>query len=171
MKTAKYPISMIILHNFMALIMIATWLIAQMEDFDDYIDLHRSLGFAVLLLVTLRIINRLSTSSKIPTSVNVKGSIKYILEKSTHGLLYLTMLALPIIGCLLTNAQGDAVSVFGLFELPRLMSENFSIAVTLSGLHELAADIFVILLALHIVGALVHLIKNKENVFKRMLPW
>lgn len=166
----KYPASMMIFHALIAVGMIATWLIAQMQNFDDYIDLHRSLGFAVLVLAILRIINKRFVSSKIPASVNSKGSLKYILEKSTHGLLYLTMLIIPVIGCLLTNAQGEAVNVFGLFELPRLMAENFSLAATLSDLHELGADIFVILLVLHILGALVHLFRNKENVFKRMFP-
>ncbi|TDR32833.1 cytochrome b [Hydromonas duriensis] len=165
----KYPMSVKLFHSLIALLMIATLVVGwQLEDNEGLMGLHKSLGIAVLLLGVLRLINRIRAKDRIPASVNTIGSLKYWVEKAVHGLLYLTMFGLPVVGWLTSNAFGYPASFFGLFNLPTLIGKNIDLAEQLGSLHGFGADVFVGLLAVHILGALVHLLMNKENVFKRM---
>ena len=106
---------------------------------------------------------------KIPPSVN-HGALHWV-EKSVHGLLMVVMLAMPFVGWLISNAKGFPVSVFGLFNLPTLIQKNEPLAHTLSEMHETGAAVFVILLVLHVVGAVYHKIKTKDDVLSRMSPF
>lgn len=168
-STAKYPMSVKLFHSVIALLMIATLVIGwQLEDNEDLMGLHKSLGVAVLILAILRVVNRVRAKNDVPGSVNAVGSLQYLAEKIVHGLLYLVMLGLPIMGWLTSNAFGYPASFFGLFNLPTLIGKNIDLAEQLGELHGLGADVFVGLLALHVLGGVVHLLLNKENVFKRM---
>ena len=167
----KYPPSMILLHGVIAVCMIAALIIGWILDENrDLMGLHKSLGITVLFLTAFRIVNRLRVAAHVPESVNPVGSLQRILEKSVHGLLYITMITTPIFGWLLSSAAGRSVSFFGLFDLPMLMAENPAMRSTIKNLHELSANVFFGLLVLHIVGGIVHMVKEKRNIFKRMLP-
>lgn len=167
----KYPLSMIVFHTLIAVFMIGALLIGwNLEENRDLMMLHKSFGVAVLLLAVVRIINRFRVAKSVPESVNPKG-LKRIVEKSVHGLLYIVMLGIPLCGWLLSNASGYPASFFGLFSLPTLMAKNPDMAHTLGEFHELGANVFFMLLILHILGGVVHLVKEKQNVFKRMSPF
>lgn len=168
----KYPMSMIILHSLVAVAMIGALVVGWMlEDTMGLMPIHQGLGLTVLFLAIIRIINRFRVSSQVPESVNAKGSIQRILEKSIHGILYVTMIAVPVLGCMLANSKGYPANFFGLFQMPILMEKNPAISHNIKELHELGANVFFGALILHFGGALVHLIKDKSNVFKRMLPF
>lgn len=166
----KYPMSMIVLHSLVALAMIGALLIGWNLS-PELMPIHKALGIAVLIFAVLRIANRFRVASHVPASVNSKGSMQYILEKSVHGLLYITMIGAPLFGWLLSNAHGYPANFFGLFSLPTLIAKDPSITRTLKDLHELCANVFFGLLILHVVGGVVHLLKEKKNVFKRMMPF
>ena len=169
-NTAKYPLSVKLFHSLVALLMIATLIIGwQLEDNEGLMGLHKSLGVAVFVLAVLRVVNRIRTKDAVPGSVNAVGSMQYLAEKTVHGLLYVVMLGVPFMGWLTSNAFGYPASFFGLFNLPTLIGKNIDLAEQLGGLHGLGADAFVVLLVLHVLGAIVHLVVNKENVFKRMM--
>ncbi|MGL4767911.1 MAG: cytochrome b [Formosimonas sp.] len=164
----KYPVAMRLFHALVAIMMIATLLVGwQLEGNMDLMMLHKSLGVGVLILVVLRLANRLRSS--VPASVNTKGSLQYMAEKIVHGLLYLCMLGLPIMGWLTSNAYGYPAGFFGLFNLPTLIGKNEGLAEQLGELHEFGANVFFILLLVHVAGALAHLVMHKQNIFKRMM--
>lgn len=136
----KYPLSVSVFHGLVALAMISTLMVGYLlDDYEGLISLHRSLGITCLGLVVLRIFNRFLYWSALPPSVNPPGSILCAFEKTMHLLLYLCMLAVPLLGWLKTNAAGHAVSVFGFFDLPMLLSKNRALSPVLGGLHSLAA--------------------------------
>jgi len=168
----KYPLSIILFHGIIAVLMIAAlFLVWSADDNPALMAVHKSVGATVLILGVLRILNRIRSGKRVPRSVNAKGSVQYILEKSVHGLLYVVMLMIPLFGWLFVNANGMAVNVFGLFDLPMIISKNPSIAHTLKEFHELFANVFIGLVVLHVGGAVIHLLKEKSNVFKRMMPF
>ena len=167
----KYPLSMIIFHSLIAILMIAAIVVAwNIGESNDTRNLHKSLGVAVLLVAALRLVNRFRFKNAIPESVNPKGSVQRILEKSVHGMLYLTMFGIPVVGWMMSNAFGHPASFFGLFNLPTLLDKNPELGRTLKELHELGANVFIGLLVLHLAGGILHFIKHKQNVFKRMMP-
>lgn len=166
----KYPLSMIAFHGLVAAAMIGTLVLGWLlDDFEGLIALHKSLGLSVLLLAVLRIANRLRHRT-LPPSVNAAGSLQYIAEKSVHGLLYLSSIAVPLLGWLKSNAAGRAASFFGLFDLPTLIGKDRDLSHLLGEIHSAAATLFALLLAAHVLGALAHLVLHKQNVFKRVAP-
>lgn len=165
----KFPNSVRLFHTLVALLMIATLFLGwQVEDNEGLMGLHKSLGIAVLVFALLRFVNRVRAKNDVPASVHPQSSLQYIAEKAVHGLLYLTMLGIPVVGWLTSNAFGYPASFFGLFNLPTLVGKNLDLAETLGEMHELGANVFVALLALHVVGAIAHLVLHKQNIFKRM---
>ena len=167
----KYPKSMIYLHAIVAILMITVLILGWVAGSNPkaIIPVHKSLGVLVLAFALIRIINRMANISKIPVSVN-HGALR-IVEKAIHGLLMLVTLIMPLSGWLMSNAAGRPVSFFGLFDLPNLLAKNDSLKEVFGGVHGLCANLFVALLVLHVVGAIYHLVKEKENVISRMLPW
>ena len=166
----KYPMSMIVFHALLAVLMIATLVVGwMMGDNRGLMPLHKSLGALVFIFGVVRIINRMRNMGKIPPSVN-HGALHWV-EKSVHGLLMVVMLAMPFVGWLISNAKGFPVSVFGLFNLPTLIQKNEPLAHTLSEMHETGAAVFVILLVLHVVGAVYHKINTRDEVLARMSPF
>ena len=166
----KFPISVKLFHTLVAVLMIATLVIGwQLEDDNmSLMMLHKSLGIAVLVVALLRFVNRIRAKNAVPASVHSQNSLQYIVEKAVHGMLYLTMIGIPVVGWLTSNAFGYPASFFGLFNLPTLVGKNVELAETLGEMHELGANVFVALLALHVLGAIAHLVMHKQNIFKRM---
>ena len=166
----KYPMSMIVFHALLAVLMIATLVVGwMMGDNRGLMPLHKSLGALVFIFGVVRIINRMRNMANIPPSVN--HGVLHLVEKSVHGVLMLMMLILPIVGWLVSNAKGFPVSVFGLFDLPTLIGKNLDLADTLGSMHKAGAAVFVFLLIVHVVGAVYHKLKTKEDVISRILPW
>ena len=92
-----------------------------------------------------------------------------LLAKAMHGLLYLMMIGLPLLGWLTLNASGKPVPFFGL-QLPSLIEENKALAKALKEFHEQAGKAGYILIGLHAAAALVHHYIKRDNTLIRMLP-
>ena len=79
------------------------------------------------------------------------------------------MLAMPISGLLMSMYGGRSTSVFGLFDIPSLVSPDRSMARFFNEVHE--DVIFVGLIALivaHVGAALYHQFVMKDNLIARM---
>jgi cytochrome b561 len=87
-----------------------------------------------------------------------------------HALLYLLMLALPLIGVLMSNAAGRPILFWTLFTLPALIGPDPALAKTLKGAHEILADGILILVGLHVIAALYHQYILKDGTLQRMTP-
>lgn len=128
MKTAtRYPLSISLLHWLLAVALIGNLIVGLLlDDNEDLVGLHKSIGVAILLLVALRLVNRLRARDRLPPSVNPAGTLRHSAERAIHGLLYALMLAIPVLGWLKTNAAGHPASCFGLFSLPTLSRRTAS---------------------------------------------
>ena len=78
---------------------------------------------------------------------------------------------MPILGYLMTYANGKTVSFFGLFTLPRLISENQNLGDIFFHFHQTLGYILFALITLHIAAALHHHFILKDIILKRMLPF
>ncbi|WP_050462576.1 cytochrome b [Herbaspirillum autotrophicum] len=85
-----------------------------------------------------------------------------------HGLLYLTMLALPVTGVLFTQAGGKDVSFFGL-TLPHLIAASPDLKTSIKAVHEFIGNAVYYLVGLHVLGALWHHLILKDGTLRRML--
>ncbi len=172
-NNARYSSLVISLHWFIFLLMIAIY--ASMEfrvlfekgsNSRELIKaIHFMLGATLLFLIVIRIAARVfSTTPEIVPSL--KPQLK-IVSKLMHLALYILMIAMPIIGWLMLNANGKAVPFFGL-ELPIVIVENKALGEQLHDLHEIGAAIGYVLIGLHTAAALFHHYVMKNNVLLRM---
>ena len=79
------------------------------------------LGITVLLLVIVRIAIR--TQNPAPPIVPAPPAWQNAIAHLTHLTLYAAMIAMPLLGWLMTSAGGHAVPFYGL-SLPPLLGEN-----------------------------------------------
>lgn len=169
--TSRYPISVSLLHWLLAIALIGNLVIGWLlDDREELLALHKSIGIAILVLALIRLANRLRVRNQLPPSVNKTGTATYFVESTAHCLLYVLMLAAPLLGWLKTNAAGHAASFFGLFSLPTLLSRSHELSNWLGKLHAMTAYGLAALIGLHVLGALAHRLLRGHNILPRILP-
>ncbi len=131
-------------------------------------DLHRSFGALVLAMVSLRIVWRvLSPPPPLPGSVT---AFQRTASHVVHGLLYICLVSMPILGWLGTSLYGAKIEVFGLFALPELVAKDRANSGWVLDVHGWLGIAFAVVIAIHIGAALMHHFVHKDDILKRMLP-
>jgi len=149
--------------------MIAGSVVSQLPKGQEKLELigmHKSFGVLILMLVIARLLWKWSNPAPRPL---VREHVKRQAARWLHALLYLLMLAQPLVGILMSQAKGFPVSFFGLFKLPILIGENESRAHTFHEMHEMIWIILATLVMFHIVAALHHHFVVKDRTLLRMI--
>ncbi|NQW01289.1 MAG: cytochrome b/b6 domain-containing protein [Rhodospirillales bacterium] len=73
-----------------------------------------------------------------------------------------------VTGYLSPWSVGRAIDIYGLFSLPSPLSANRDLHEFVEELHEIAGQLFVPLLALHLLGAAKHYFFDRDGVVRRM---
>ncbi len=128
---------------------------------------HKSLGLTLFALVILRLAWRIySPPPPQPSQAPLRTAAQL-----SHGLLYALLLAMPIIGWLLSSASSLTVSWFGLFSLPNPVIPDRRLAHWMLLTHQTMAWLLLAVIILHIGAAFWHHFILKDNVLTRMLPF
>jgi len=166
----QYGLFSIAFHWAMALIILATFILGKnlehnYQYYDDVLKFHNSFGILIFILAIFRISWRW---------MNIKpgatDSKKILMKIATlvHIFFYIIFFILPITGYLLTNLQGDTVSFFN-YHLPDILEKNREIKRLFSEVHETIGNVLIIILILHVLGALFHHYILKDNTLKRII--
>lgn len=131
-------------------------------------DLHRSFGVVVFVLALARVAVRIAHGSP-PTHAGLTR-FERVASTAVHHTLYALLIAMPILGWLMTSAYRVDVSVFGLFTLPHLVAQNEASFNLFMRLHFIGGLLMAFLVLLHIGAALKHTFVDKDTVLWRMLP-
>jgi cytochrome b561 len=170
-NVTRYPLSVILLHWLVAVALIGNLIIGLMlDDHENLVGLHKSIGILILGLAAVRLANRLRARHMLPRSINAVGTAARFAEKAVHHVLYMLMVAIPLLGWMKTNAAGHAARFFGFFSLPIIVQQSRDLSQWLGELHPLAAYGLAALVGLHVLGALMHWALKSENIFPRILP-
>lgn len=141
------------------------------------IQFHKSVGLTVLVLSLIRVAWRLVNPVP-PLPADMNPLLKR-LARLTQFLLYVLIVAIPFSGWLMVSASplGLPTSYFGLFQWPHIW---FLAEMTRAGkkaivgvfveTHEFLAWSAIVLVALHVTGALYHHLIRRDGVLKSMLP-
>lgn len=173
----KYPLTSRILHWLMAaIILFLLGLGIYMTDFMskeapnrmEIYNLHKSLGALVLVLIAIRILNRLTF--KAPAFPDSLPKIEKIAAHLAHFALYFLMIAMPLSGFLMSNSFGYPVNFFGI-ELPMLMEKNLELAPLIHESHTIFGYSLIAVIALHVLGVIKHRFFDipENDVLKRMI--
>lgn len=130
--------------------------------------LHISFGLLVAALVLWRVALRLARGA--PTLPNSMTGFERAVAKLGHLALYVLLVAIPVLGMLLTWFRGDALAFFGLFTIPAPFVPDRGIAGSIREIHSLCANAILILAGGHALAALWHHFVKRDDVLERMLP-
>jgi cytochrome b561 len=128
---------------------------------------HFMLGLDVLVLVAIRLIVQLASPR--PVMMPPIARWQNLAGKVVHTLLYLLMIAMPLLGWLILSAAGKPIPFYGL-QLPSLIAENKGLVDTIKDMHEAGANAMYFLVAVHALAALYHHYFLRDNTLRRMLP-
>ncbi|WP_373498282.1 cytochrome b [Desulfococcus sp.] len=130
------------------------------------VDLHRSTGFVILVLMALRLWWR---------SVNPRpkdlgpNAFENQIGRLMHIFLYILVFLQPLFGILMSQAFGSQVSVFGLFTLPAVLPKNPAVGSVFSQMHSITALLLAISVAIHAAAALKHHYIDRDRTLVRMI--
>ncbi|MDF1763580.1 MAG: cytochrome b [Oleibacter sp.] len=129
------------------------------------LDLHKSLGILIALLISARLIWRIVNPS--PRGLSDK-KLENQAAHTVHWILYGAMICMFVSGYLISTADGRGINVFDWFTVPAtLTGENQA---DLAGeIHEWLAWGLIGLASLHALAALKHHFLNRDATLKRML--
>ena len=174
-RTDGYPSTSKLLHWLVAACVLTTAPVAIMMGRIDkgptqdlLFNFHKSLGVLILVLMLLRLINRLAVGAPIPDP-NIEPWQKTV-SSAVHGLLYVLLLAMPVVGYVANSAYGATTPFFGLFTLPKIVADNEALATQLFTLHRWAGFLVIVLVLMHVGAALYHYVVRGDTVLQRMLP-
>ncbi|QDL92193.1 cytochrome b [Paroceanicella profunda] len=145
----------------------------SMDSYPWY-QLHKSWGFVVFVLLLVRILWRWlnRVTPELPAGMPLWERLA---AHGAHWALYALMAAIPLSGWLMVSASplqdmGVPNKVFGLFSFPDpFQPGDRAIEGFLKEVHETTWYLLLVVLALHVLGALKHHFISRDTVLRRML--
>lgn len=130
------------------------------------INLHKSLGLTVFLLVLLRIAARaVLHRPPLPPMPPWQRAA----ARTTQGLLYVAMVAMPLAGYLGSSFNRYGTRFWGI-ALPKWGWDDPDLRELFFGAHQVLGYALIVLIVLHVAGALKHQWLDRDNLLARMLP-
>ena len=165
-----------IFHWTMAILIIVAMMIGIYASFltpgtsprKELLDIHKSIGMSVLVLVPLRLAYRFIVGEP-PYGVPLSRFV-HRAARLGHVGLYGLMLAVPISGYTYSAAGGFSLPWFGLFAWPRLLPRDEAVSRLGETIHFWVGWSFVVLLCTHLAAVAWHVLVKRDEVLGRMLP-
>lgn len=160
-----------VLHWLMAvmivsMLFIGVGMVASITARPVLVDLHRPLGIAILLLVVVRLFNRLRhPPPPLPADL---PRWQVVAAKASHLLLYALMFAMPLIGWSMLSAAGAPVVMFAGLQLPPIAAHDAGLYALLRGAHTWLAYLLFVTVLVHLGAALMHAWVRRDHVFSSM---
>jgi len=177
-KVAKYPLAWRLMHWTMALMIVVLIpigiVMAERAEAnlwggltDTLYAWHKAIGFAVMLLMIVRIIIKVRMAAPAYPDSFPRGL--QIAAKASHHLIYVLLVLVPLLGWAGVTAFPALITLGG-YDLPAMpfVPQDRTLAAQLFGLHGNLAIVLTVLLIGHIGAAIRHMFK-KDGIFRRMV--
>ena len=173
---ASYSVSAKLMHWFVAAAVIVLLalgpvmkrLVPEGSLRDNLYLFHEALGALVLIVMVVRLARRVAFGVPAPDA-----SMPPVEQRASlwaQYALYVLLFVTTVLGWAGTNAYGDPVSVFGLFDFPGIMGKDQPLSDRILFWHLICGILIGLIVALHIAGALYHRLVKGDRVLQRMLP-
>ncbi len=134
---------------------------------DGLISWHLFLGTLILVVALLRLFWRLS--HRAPPDLFMPRW-QAIAANSTHKLLYVVLIVLPLMGWANASSRGWDVKLLGTIPLPALAPRGSDWGHEMGDVHQAVAIGLLVIVGFHVAAALYHQWVMRDNILQRMLP-
>lgn len=131
-----------------------------------YFNLHKSIGITLFALIAIRILWRIT--HKPPALLASYKAIERKIASGAHHLLYLLMVAVPLTGLIMAIYSKYGLKWFGIDFIAGL--DNKPIRELFKEAHEIIGILLLVVVGVHILGALKHKFIDKDETLSRMMP-
>ena len=150
----------------LAMLFVGVGMVASLSLRPSLVSLHRPLGIAILLLVVVRLFNRLRhRPPPLPADL---PPVQVLAAKASHWLLYTLMFAMPLIGWSMLSAGGYPVTMFKGYSLPPIAPHDATVYAILRTAHSWLALLLFATVLIHLAAALYHAWVRRDGVFPSM---
>ena len=132
---------------------------------DGLIAWHVAVGVLIVLLVAARVVWR---AVRPPTGADSERGAMRRLASATHILLYLLMIAVPILGWANANSRDWLVGV-GPLHLPRIIAAGSKLGHEMGDIHGDLAMVLAVVIGLHLAAGLYHQFIRRDGTLLRMM--
>ena len=130
-----------------------------------YFNVHKSFGVTIFALILLRTLWRLTHTP--PVLLSSYKAIERKLASVSHRLLYVLMLVLPLTGVIMAVYSKYGIKWFGMPFISGL--DNNPMRLIFKEAHEIIGLVLLVIVVVHILGALKHQLVDKDKTLNRML--
>jgi cytochrome b561 len=152
----------------LAMLLIGLGMVSTVSPrYHELLSIHRSTGAVILVLVAVRLLNRLlNPPPPLPPDL---PSWQKILAKLSHLLLYALMFLLPLVGWAMLSAAAYPIMLFGSVHLPPILPHDVRIYALLRAAHTDLALLLIAVFIAHLGAALFHALIRRDSVLQSMV--
>ena len=133
------------------------------------VSVHKPLGILILLLAVLRLGLRWRRGApELPADL---PWLQRTAAKASHVVLYVLMVAMPLVGWSMLSAGGYPIVLYGPVHLPPIVPHDDGLYAILRTAHTWLAFLLFATFLLHLAAALFHALVRRDGVFASMAPW
>jgi cytochrome b561 len=133
-----------------------------------YVNLHKSTGVLIGILIVLRIGWRLTHQP--PPLTDSTPAWQRRAARFSHFALYLCMLVLPLSGYLASNFSKHGIKFFNTVRWAPWGPDDKLLYAVLNQTHRLAALLLALMVALHLLAVAKHMLIDHDGLLLRMWP-
>ncbi len=171
-KQAQFPAFSRLLHWLMAIMVLTMLFIgvamvsSETNRYHVLVSIHEPLGVAILILVMVRLINRLVNPP--PPLPDTIPAWQRFAAAGSHYVLYALMFVMPLVGWGMLSAAPYPIVLFGSVQLPAILPQNAALYAWLRQAHTCLAYLFFATFLAHLGAALLHGLIRRDGVFESM---
>ena len=141
-------------------------MVNSVSRYGGLVMLHKTLGVTILLVVLVRVVNRLT--HRAPPLPSTVGALERKVVMLSEVSLYALLLIQPLLGWAMVSAAGGPVVVFGSLRLPRIAPFDAQLFWLLRQAHSVIAYALMAAIAAHISAVLLHTVTLRDRLIERM---
>ena len=141
-------------------------MVNSVSRYAGLVMLHKTLGVTILVVVLVRVVNRLT--HRAPPLPSTVGALERKVVMLSEVSLYALLLIQPLLGWAMVSAAGGPVVVFGSLRLPRIAPFDAQLFWLLRQAHSVIAYALMAAIAEHISAVLLHTVTLRDRLIERM---
>jgi len=148
---------------------IGVTMVASLANYGVLVAIHRPLGIAILVLVAVRLVNRLLHHP--PPFPPTMSRQERLAATASEYAMYGLMFVLPLVGWGMLSAARYPVVLYGSLHLPFILPHDVMLYAVLRKTHTVLAYLFFLTFLAHFGAVLYHTLVVRDGLLLRMAPW